>query len=560
MSNSKRRFTGLLIAAMAAAGMQHSAPLMAQVTSAINADTVLSDPDAVGSQIAVTEVADPHQVTSLVMDSEVAPVGFDSCLLPNRASACDQAGDGCSCLAGCDEIGGCDACGCASATAKPAATKAGCADSHKGVFYANDFSYLKDPCNQSECFGDCLKLMPVAGGKLGTLDVGGQLRLRYHHEAGMGRQAGRSGFQDTKNDFLLSRLRVYNNWKINNDVRVYAEGIFADATANSAYIPRPIDRNSADILNLFVDLQLTDNASVRIGRQELLFGSQRVVSPLDWANTRRTFEGVRGTIQVGDWTIDPFFTNLVPVTAFDFDEADYDQSFYGVYASGKGFGGHNTDLYYLGYDNDIQGAPVTTNFELHTFGGRVNGKLANGPLMFDVEGAYQTGKQQGLGLDHRAGFFTAGLGYQFKDVAWKPTLWTYYDYASGNDAGGSFNRYNQLFPLAHKYLGFIDAAARSNISSPNALLTMSPSKKMKLLAWYYYLGADEKGDVIPGVAVPSNQNLVDDDFGNELDLVASYTIGPRSDILFGYSHLWRGDKIIGTNDADFFYSQYTLNF
>jgi len=38
--------------------------------------------------------------------------------------------------------------------------------------------------------------------------------------------------------------------------------------------------------------------------------------------------------------------------------------------------------------------------------------------------------------------------------------------------GGDFNRYNHLFPLAHKYLGFIDATARANIESPNLLVTM----------------------------------------------------------------------------------------
>jgi hypothetical protein len=32
-------------------------------------------------------------------------------------------------------------------------------------------------------------------------------------------------------------------------------------------------------------------AYVRVGRQELLYGSQRLISTLDWANTRRTFQG-----------------------------------------------------------------------------------------------------------------------------------------------------------------------------------------------------------------------------------------------------------------------------
>lgn len=495
------------------------------------------------------------ETTSWVDDEQFSLTDCCDCELSCGADGCcddcgPDCGDGCGCGEGV---------GCGSGVKKK--DKPTCAGSHKGLFYANDFSYLNDPCYKGSCLGDCLKLMPVAGGDWGTLDIGGQLRLRYHHEEGMGRQAGVSGFDNTTNDFMLTRLRLYQNWKLNDRIRIYSEGIFADVLANDEYLPRPIDRNSADFLNLFVDVKVTDNASIRVGRQELLFGDQRLVSPLDWANTRRTFEGIRGTVKAGDWTIDPFYTNFVPVAADDFDEADYDQSFYGCYATRTFAEGANTiDMYYLGFDNQTAGTPVATDFSLHTVGGRLNGKFEGAPVLFDLEGAYQGGRQSGLGVDHSAAFCTCGLGHQFGGLAWKPTVWCYYDYASGNVPGGDFNRFNQLFPLAHKYLGFIDAVARSNVSSPNCLITMAPSKKVNFLFWYYYLGANQAEDIIPGVAVPSNQNTNSKDFGNELDFIAKYTIGPRSNLLLGYSHLWRGDKIIGNSDAQFIYTQWEMNF
>lgn len=466
----------------------------------------------------------------------------------------DDCADGC-----CDEIGCGDGC-CSACGKKPAAKPNPCATSHKGLFYANDFSYLKKPGYCGNCLGDCMKLMPVGPcGKYGTLDIGGQLRLRYHHEEGMGRQMGASGFQDTTNDFLLTRLRLYGNWKVNDNIRVFVEGISADETANDLYVPRGIDRNYADLLNAFIDAKLTDEFTVRVGRQELLYGAQRTVSPLDWANTRRTFEGIRGLYKKGDWAIDGFYTNFVPVVPDEFDEADYDRSFYGLYSTFSGFENATIESYYLGFDDERNAAAVASDFSLHTFGGRINGK-ACGKWLYDVEGAYQGGRQSGLQLDHSAGFITAGLGRKL-NYSWNPTLWFYLDYASGNDPNsGEFGRFNQLFPLAHKYLGFIDAVARSNIISPNALLTMSPAKKLKLLMWYYYFEAAEDNDVIPGVAVPSVQVLGENNFGQELDLIARYQISPRSNILFGYSHLWRGSKIVGTDDADFFYTQWELNF
>ncbi|NOY42440.1 MAG: alginate export family protein, partial [Planctomycetes bacterium] len=252
-----------------------------------------------------------------------------------------------------------------------------CATSHKGVFYANDFSYLDDPEYDGNCLGDCLKLNPMGPcGRWGTLDVGGQLRVRYHNEQGMGQDlagAGTRRFEDTKHDFVLTRLRMYANWKVNDSVRFYSEAIFADVSDDDGtYNPRGIDRNYGDFLNLFVDLRLTENLILRVGRQELLYGVERVVSPLDWANTRRTFEGVKALWKDGDWAVDTFYTHFVPVDPNDLDEADYDQTFYGSYVSYSGWKNASLDVYYLGYDNENAG-PITGDFSLHTLGARLSG-------------------------------------------------------------------------------------------------------------------------------------------------------------------------------------------
>lgn len=438
------------------------------------------------------------------------------------------------------------------------------ATAHAPLFYNNNFAYLKDPKNKSDRYlGDNLKGMSVGpDGRFGTLDVGGQQRLRYHHEEGMGQQVGTpQGFQNTTNDYLLSRTRLYTNWKMTDNIRFYQEGIFAYVNdwATDNYTPRAIDQNTADWLNLFFDVKMTDSTAFRIGRQELLYGNQRLISPLDWANTRRTFEGVKMMYAQDDWVCDTFFTHFVPVDKYDLDQADYDERFYGTYATFSGLENKTIDFFYIGYDDDRPATNVAgaRDFSLHTFGSRLNG--SRDKWLYEVEGAYQSGRQSGLGVDHSAGFITGGIG-RVMQGDWKPTLWVYYDYASGDAPGGSFNRFNQLFPLGHKYFGFIDSAARANISSPNALLTLKPKKKVDLLFWYYYLGAAREDDIIPGVAFQTPQNTTSPVFGNELDLIAKYSIDARQNILLGYSHLWRGEKILGDRDADFTYLQWELNF
>jgi hypothetical protein len=231
--------------------------------------------------------------------------------------------------------------------------------------------------------------------------------------------------------------------------------------------------------------------------------------------------------------------------AYELDRADYDQRFYGVWATYNGFCDATVELYHLGYDNQLAG----NNFSLQTTGARINGK--SNDLLYELQGGYQYGDAAGVNTGRQsAGFATAGLGKKLDDTCWDPTVWFYIDYASED--------YNQLFPLAHKYLGFIDAVQRSNIISPNVLLTSKPHDKVSLLLWYYYFFS-ATGDPVLSIGGTPNQNA-DQDFGQELDFIVKYQIAPRSDILAGYSHFWRGEKIINPDDADFVYVQWTLNF
>ncbi len=451
---------------------------------------------------------------------------------------------------------------CPEPKAKPAKPVNPCTTSHKGVFYANDFSYLKDPDYHGCCLGDCWKLMPAGNcGEYGTVDVGGQARLRYHHEIGMGQDIAGPGvvrFEDTVHDFLLSRVRLYTNWKANDCTRVYVEGIFADVTDDDdTYMPRPIDRNYGDFLNAFVDLGLTDSTTLRIGRQELLYGEQRLISPLDWANTRRTFEGVKLMVAEGDWKVDGFYTHYVPVIPDELDEADYQQPFYGVYSTYSGWENDTLDLYYIGYDNEHPGA-ITSDFSLSTFGSRLYGSRGN--WLYEMEGGVQTGRQSGLGVDQDAGFGTVGLGRKLPKHPWTPTVWVYYDYASGNALGGDFNRFNNLFPLGHRYFGFIDAVQRSNIESPNLLVTMKPHQRVEFLLWYWHFMSNTANDIVPSFGGTPPQSTTSKDLGDELDLYVKYAFNPRSNILFGWSHFWRGNKILAPEDADFFYTQWETNF
>jgi hypothetical protein len=455
-----------------------------------------------------------------------------------------------------------------AAAKKPAAPPA----PYKGVFYDNDFSYLTKPDNKYCYLGDCLKRN--ACGDCWLIDLGGEYRARHHHEVNL-RGSNLSGLDD---DFLLHRTRLYANVEYSNWFRFYGEAI--DATSEfEDFTPRTIEENRFDALNLFVDGLISDYGGGelwgRVGRQELLYGDQRLISPLDWSNTRRTFDGAKVFYRSTAWDVDGFWTRPVPFSQHvnhdsNFDHPDQSQEFMGLYATYKGRKDYIYDFYFLRLaEYDGPGTALSpVDFDANTFGTRWKGKHCC--WLWEIEGGYQFGD---FGTrDQSAGFVTGGLGREWAQARWKPTLWAYYDWASGDrdPADGDHGTFNQLFPLGHKYLGYADLVARQNINDVNFIWTASPTQKIKLLAWYHIFFLDEPRDALynsAGAPIRVDPTgAAGRDVGQELDLTVQYIFSPRADVLVGYSHFWAGDFVSATNppgvtgDVDFTYTQFSWRF
>jgi len=432
------------------------------------------------------------------------------------------------------------------------------ATAYKDPFYQNDFSYLSNPAYMGYNLGEGIKQLEV--GDNGKLDVGGQYRLRYHHEQNM-RGLGLTGRDD---DFLLDRTRIYADYKINKRARVFAEFLDAGSSYEN-FAPRQIEVQRFDAQNLFGDLVLIDSdlgkLTGRAGRQELLFGSQRLLSPLDWANNRRRFDGGRLIWNNDDRTTDFLLVRPENINFTKFDSPNQNQALWGVYNSNKTFENGPIDTYYLGFED------TSTNLHVHTLGTAIKGESDG--VLWDNEFGYQFGKNPD-GSDISAFSLTFGLGTKSTGTL-KPTFWMYYDWASGDDSVN--NGWNHLFPLGHRYNGFMDLFGRRNLHDVNSIVTFSPTDKFTVLAWYHYffLANDKQGPYNvtlspfnPGGTVGSR------DIGHEIDLLGTYKVSARSDLVLGYSHFFSGkyyDTSLRANgsalfngDADFMYTQWHYNF
>ena len=450
--------------------------------------------------------------------------------------------------------------GCCTKQKKQAATDK-MIGAYKGLFYANDFGYLNDRCYAGPGFcGDVFK-----GLCCNRLDIGGEARVRFHDEENH-RGLGLTGVDD---NFWLTRYRLFANYRMNDIFRIYGEYLYADS-AGEDFNNRPIEENRGEIQNLFFDTKLTDRATLRLGRQELLFGNQRLISPLDWANTRRTFDGGRLIYQGETWNVDGFFTHPVNRNAANeskIDDANENIDLFGVYASRDDLSIGTVEAYYLGLDNS------DLAFDYHTLGTRVFGKTGGG-LLYETEAGIQFGSNSpGFG-NHSAEYFTAGLGRQLDiSCSWKPTVWFWYDWASGGSdipAARGDDGFDHLFPLAHKYLGFMDLFGRRNINDVNVqfITPVLGSSKVKLLVWYHYLFLDELTTPYGVTLAPFNPaNAAGDrELGHEIDVLFNITLNPRNSMLVGYSFFNAGDYYDTTagvpadQDAQFFYWQYQTRF
>ncbi len=357
-----------------------------------------------------------------------------------------------------------------------------------------------------------------------------------------------SRLTEADNSYTLARTRVFGDLYYGDVVRVYGEYIWADAFSEEL-TPLPIDVNRGDILNLFLDVNvfefLNSPVVVRLGRQELLLGSQRLVSTLDWANTRRTFEGVRVMRRGEKWDFDAFFTQFVPALASEFDRADENQDFAGTWLTYRPEKGRFVDFFYLYLDNSnnvVQQQIERAPFEAHTFGSRWTGDQ-NGWL-WDYELAMQVGDRGTADLV--AGAATAGIGRSFKDRRLSPAVWVYYDYASGDPDPneGDYNTFNQLYPFGHYYLGWIDLVGRQNIHDVNGHVILYPSPWITVMMQYHHFWLNHSQDALYNAGgIPIRRDPTGEagnNVGDEIDLILNFHLTRYSDLMVGYSKLFGG--------------------
>lgn len=416
-------------------------------------------------------------------------------------------------------------------------------------------------------------------------NVGGEGRYRYMDEADRLRPGGPG-----RSTYDLWRLTAFMEGKFGDAATVRVEAI--DASIFNQDLPiTGIDQNRADLLQYWIDVSLGDvgdgTVRAKVGRQLLLYGAQRLISPLGWANTVRNFEGAKLYYKSDDWDIDAFWVKPVNAAAgnvfrpMSFDHPDASRDFLGVYSSYKGITNSVVDFYWLLLDEDND-FPTLIDGERHTLGMRIAGSKpvkndCDGVMRtwaWEFEGAYQTGRGEtfrtSVSEDIEAGFLSAIVGHTWNEQPWTPTLKGLFWWGSGDNrpGDGTNNTVNTLFPFGHAYWGLIDNHNGSNLINYSAQLVVKPHEKLSVQAAYHLFFKDSASDPIFNVAggalqgpMPSQSKNI----GTEFDLVATYKVSKSLSVEAGYLWYWYGkavtnDPALNRDDASQFYLMITQQF
>ena len=447
------------------------------------------------------------------------------------------------------------------------------------VRWNEDYSALKDPASRTDFF-DPIKYIPLGPDGF-YLSLGGQLRERYEYFENNNFGAG----PQDNNGYFLHRLLAHADLHLGPNVRVFAQ-LKAALEDGRTGGPRPGDADEIDAQQLFADLRLPwggkDATTIRFGRQDLLYGAQRLISPLDWANVRRTFEGLKISNNLGPHQLDLFWVRPVVFDREEPNTGDPAISFAGVYdtigLSDLIAKGDKTQLELYGFilnQNDraalgVQG-PIGIESDTYTVGARFSTNPK--PWDLDVEGTYQFGQS---GADGRISAWSIAVegGHTFAAAPLAPRVFLGFDAASGDQdpADPDSQRFNQLFPLVHAYFGYIDVVARSNVIDvhPGVDLLLAENKpaakKLTLRAEYHLFWRQSDDDGLfsaPGPLLRGDGGSDAAYIGSEVDLLLNWQIDRHTAAYVGYSHFFAGQFLESTGpseDIDFVYAAVQFTF
>ncbi len=332
---------------------------------------------------------------------------------------------------------------------------------------------------------------------------------------------------------LKSRITVntgsYSNFSLGLEVdKVDALVDDYAVPGEASEYPVVADPQGTDVNQAFIKYANSGFSAV-VGRQRVLHNNQRFVGGVGWRQNEQTYDGVRAQYAAGAFSVDySYIHNINSITS-----ADVKGEFNLVNAKYKINKNHK--LAGFAYLLDYEAAANDKNSS-STVGALYNGKF--GKFLVNASLASQSDNGDNP-MNYSAMYINAEAGYNFGQV----TVIGGYELLGSDDGKVAFNT-----PLAtkHKFNGWADKFLGTPKEGLQDVYLTAKGKVsgVKWAATYHDFSSDE-GSI---------------DFGNEIDLVATYQFNKNYGVLVKAANYSEGDAGTAQTDTNKLWVQMTAKF
>ncbi|MBE9586205.1 alginate export family protein [Mucilaginibacter sp. JRF] len=349
------------------------------------------------------------------------------------------------------------------------------AQKFKLLRYDEDYSTLKDSAKN---FYNQIKYIPLTTSGKTYLSFGGEIREEFDRALNEDWGAANTGVDA----FSLQRYSLHADLHIGDRIRVFGQ-LRSGLEFGRKNGPRPIDEDQLNVQNLFADVIAYKSTgrtlTLRLGRQEIQYGSGRLIDVRDGPNLRQYFDGAKMAYASSYLNVDGFiFANSAVRTGVFDNPINNKAGLWGIYSTWFAAKNMSIDLYYLGIDRPNARFDEGVADELrHTIGSRF---WQNGDrLLYNVEIGYQLGT---FGTSKiRAWGGSSEIGYRYSALKGAPTVKLRADFISGDNTqgDGKLGTFNALYPNGG-YFGMNPQAGPANLWSVHPTLAWNPCKEVLL--------------------------------------------------------------------------------
>lgn len=303
----------------------------------------------------------------------------------------------------------------------------------------------------------------------------------------------------------MQRARLHLDVPL-DPIRIFIEPISGlEAGRDTA---RPSDRDELDLHTAYLDVRTT-GSYLRFGRQELAFGSGRLLDTRDGPNIRASYDGARAHLAIDQLSLDTFVAREVAITPGVLDDRARDRAIWGswlTYAAPR----LTVDAYALGTHHVATFQRIAGDEVRHTLGMRV--RVTAGRRAGELETAIQRGEISGtpirawlIGGEYVEHWLVVGGGITSGDA--------------GHGALGTFS------PLSFRaaYFGYLAANGASNEVGLHVAATHSIAR-LTLRGELWQFWRQRTTDAIYGltgavIAPPGDRTI-----GTQLEALATYRL------------------------------------